>query len=146
MSYWNVLPNDTLAAVQHRNLTKVGGVTYSADEQAFAEQIRATLISPGPALGSQAAVQPLRSDLVGAATFVPGVPAHSWQAVACAGSSIGIKGMIVAGKAMALTAADLYSDTAIIEAAKEELRRRRGGAAFQYTTLAPPKPPLDYRR
>ena len=165
MSYWNVLPNETLAAVQHRNLTKVGGVIYSADEQAFAEKLRATLISPGPALGSQAAVQPLRSGLVGAAstdlgdiswnvptveldaaTFVPGVPAHSWQAVACAGSSIGIKGMIVAAKAMALTAADLYSDTTLIDAAKEELHRRRGGAAFKYTTLAPPKPPLNYRR
>jgi aminobenzoyl-glutamate utilization protein B len=165
MSYWNVLPNETLAAVQHRNLTRVGGVTYSADEQAFAEKIRATLISPATPMGSQSAVQPMRTGAVGsastdlgdiswnvptaeldAATFVPGVPAHSWQAVACAGSSIGIKGMIVAAKAMALTAADLYSDTTLIDAAKEELHRRRGGAAFKYTTLAPPKPPLDYRR
>lgn len=165
MSYWNLLPNETLAAVQHRNLVKVGGVTYSAEEQAFAEKLRATLISPEVPLGSQATVQPLRSGMVGsastdlgdiswnvptveldAATFVPGVPAHSWQAVACAGSSIGIKGMLVAAKAMALAAADLYSDPGIIAAAKEEFHRRRGGAAFTYTTLAPPAPPLDYRK
>jgi aminobenzoyl-glutamate utilization protein B len=165
MSYWNVLPNETLAAVQHRNLVEVGGVTYSAEEQAFAEKLRATLISPEVRLGSQAEVQPLRSGTVGtastdlgdiswhvptveldAATFVPGVPAHSWQAVACAGSSIGAKGMIVAAKAMALAAADLVSDSRLIAAAKEELHRRRGGAAFKYTTLAPPTPPLDYRR
>jgi hypothetical protein len=43
-SYWNVLPNQTLAAVQHRNLQRVGGVEYTADEQAVAERLRATLI------------------------------------------------------------------------------------------------------
>ncbi|MGE5200356.1 MAG: amidohydrolase, partial [Rhodospirillaceae bacterium] len=136
MSYWNVLPNDTLAAVLHRNLEKVGGVRYTADEQAFAEKIRATLIDPGTPMGSQTGVQPMRSGLVAAAstdvgdvswnvpavamsaaTFVPGVPAHTWQAVACAGSSIGIKGMLVAAKAMALTVSDLLGDPAIVAAA-----------------------------
>ena len=165
MSYWNVLPNETLAAVQHRNLVKVGGVNYSAEEQAFADAIRATLISPAAPMGSQAGVQPLRSGAVGAAstdlgdiswnvptvemdaaTFVPGVPAHSWQAVACAGSSVGIKGMIVAAKTMALTAVELYGDPAIIVAAKAEFSKRRGGDGFTYATLAPPKPPLDYRK
>jgi len=165
MSYWNVLPNDTLAAVQHRNLADVGGVTYSAEEQAFAEKIRATLISPGAPLGSQQEVQPMRSGTVApastdlgdiswnvptvevdAATFVPGVPAHSWQAVACAGSSIGVKGMVVAAKSMALTVSDLYGDPGLVAAAREEFLRRRGGPGFKYTTLAPSVPPLDYRR
>jgi aminobenzoyl-glutamate utilization protein B len=163
-SYWNVLPNDTLAAVQHRNLTKVGGIVYTAEEQAFAEKLRATLISPAAVLGSQTSVQPMRAGLVGpastdmgdlswnvptaqmgAATFVPGVPAHSWQAVACAGSSIGIKGMLVAAKTMALTAGDLLADPRILAAAKEEFVRRRGGA-YAYTSLAPDRPPLDYRK
>jgi aminobenzoyl-glutamate utilization protein B len=164
-SYWNVLPNETLAGVQHRNLQRVGGVEYTAEEQAFAEKIRATLISPAAGLGSQSVVQPLRSGEVApastdmgdiswnvptvqmsAATFVPGVPAHSWQAVACAGSSIGIKGMLVAAKTIALTVSDLYSAPATIAAAKEEFLRRRGGAGFKYSTLAPPQPPLDYRK
>lgn len=164
-TYWNVLPNQTLATVQHRNLQRVGGVEYTADEQAFAERLRATLISPAAAPGSQSAVQPLRSGAVApastdmgdlswnvptvqmnAATFAPGVPAHSWQAVACAGSSIGIKGMLVAAKTMALTASDLYSAPATIAAAKEEFLRRRGGAGFKYSTLAPAQPPLDYRK
>jgi aminobenzoyl-glutamate utilization protein B len=74
------------------------------------------------------------------------VPAHSWQAVACAGSSIGMKGMLVAAKTMALTMSDLYSAPATIAAAKEEFLRRRGGAGFKYSTLAPPQPPLDYRK
>jgi aminobenzoyl-glutamate utilization protein B len=165
MSYWNVLPNDTLAAVQHRNLERVGGVRYSAEEQAFAEQIRSTLVGPGTPMGSEAAVRPLRLGGVGAAstdlgdiswnvpavamnaaTFVPGVSAHSWQAVACAGSSVGIKGMIVAAKTMALTLTDLYGDPRLLASAKEEFLRRRGGDGFKYTTLAPSRPPLDYRK
>jgi aminobenzoyl-glutamate utilization protein B len=50
--YWSILPNETLAVVQHRNLSKVAGVEYSAEEQAFAEKIRATLISPATPMGS----------------------------------------------------------------------------------------------
>ena len=41
---------------------------------------------------------------MGAATWVPGTPAHSWQAVAAGGTSIGNKGMLVAAKTLALTA------------------------------------------
>jgi aminobenzoyl-glutamate utilization protein B len=164
-SYWNVLPNETLAAVQHRNLSKVGGVEYSAEEQAFAERIRATLINPAAPMGSQRNVQPLRLGDVGsastdmgdiswnvptvqmtAATFAPGVPAHSWQAVACSGMSIGVKGMIVAAKTMALTVAYLFSDPATLAKAREEFLRKRGGAEFNYTSLAPAEPPFDFRK
>ena len=164
MSYWNVLPNDTLAAAQHRNLVEVGGVEYSAEEQAFAERLRATLIGPPAAMESPAAVQPMKVGTVGpastdlgdvswivptveveAATFVPGVAAHTWQAVACASSSIGTKGMLVAAKAMALTAADLYRDPGVLAKARTEFLRRRG-AGYTYTSLAPDKPPLEYRK
>ena len=81
-----------------------------------------------------------------AATWVPGTPAHSWQAVAAGGTSIGVKGMIVAAKSMALTAIDLFTDPAHVQSARAELDRRRG-AAFKYTTkLANRKPALDYRK
>ena len=49
-----------------------------------------------------------------AATFVPGVPAHSWQAVACTGMSIGFKGMMVAAKTLALTTQELYQQPGTI--------------------------------
>lgn len=164
-SYWSVLPNEVLAAVQHRNLTKVGGVDYSPEEQAFAEKIRATLISPTTPMGSQTQVQPMTVGRVGsastdmgdiswnvptvqmnAATFTPGVPAHSWQAVACAGMSIGVKGMIVAAKTMALTVSDLFKDPATLAKAKGEFLEKRGGAEFKYTTIVPTRPPFDYRK
>ena len=38
------------------------------------------------------------------ACWVPGTPGHSWQAVACGGTTIGKKGMQLAAKALAATA------------------------------------------
>ena len=81
-----------------------------------------------------------------AATWVPGTPAHSWQAVACGGMSIGHKGMMVAAKTMALSAIDLFNDKKLIEAAKMELNEKRG-ADFKYEALLGDiDPPLDFRK
>ena len=81
-----------------------------------------------------------------AATWVPGTSAHSWQAVAAGGTTIGYKGMMVAAKTMALTGADLFSSPATIDAAKAELVAKRG-ASFKYeTALGDQKPQLDYRK
>ncbi len=166
MSYWNVLPNETLTAVAHRNLTKVGGVEYTAGEQAFADKLRTTLIDARTPMGAQKEIAPMKIGLVGsastdvgdiswnvptaqltAATFVPGVPAHSWQATACTGMSIGFKGMIVAAKTMALTVSDLFKDPATIARAKEEFLKKRGGPDFKYSSIVGNRqPPLDYRK
>ncbi|MBO4355381.1 MAG: amidohydrolase [Clostridia bacterium] len=58
------------------------------------------------------------------ACFTAGAPGHSWQNVSLAGSSIGFKGMLHAAKAMALTAATLYTDKSLIDEAKAELISR----------------------
>jgi len=163
---WNVLPNEYLSGVMHKNLERVGGFAYTAEEQKFAEEIRKTLTeTPTVAIGSQERIQPVRIGAVGsastdladvswnvptaqvvAATFVPGVPAHSWQATACAGGTIGVKGMMVAAKTMALTTADLFTDPTHIQNARAEFDRKRG-PGFTYTTrLADRKPALDYRK
>ena len=52
------------------------------------------------------------------ATWVPGTPAHSWQATATGGMGIGIKAAVVAAKTLALTAAQLYQSPETIAAAK----------------------------
>jgi aminobenzoyl-glutamate utilization protein B len=163
---YNVLPNEYLTGVMHRNLEQVGGITYTAEEKTFAEELRKTLTEPPTVdLGSEARVEPSRAGGAGSAstdladvswnvptvqvtgaTFVPGVPAHSWQATACAGGTIGVKGMIVAAKSMALTAADLFSDTAHIQKAKAEFDRKRGAGFVYKTRLADRKPALDYRK
>jgi aminobenzoyl-glutamate utilization protein B len=81
-----------------------------------------------------------------AATWVPGTAAHSWQAVAAGGTSIGAKGMMVAAKTMSLTTMDLFTDPSHIVKAKAEFEKRRG-PAFEYRTrLDRGKPALDYRK
>jgi aminobenzoyl-glutamate utilization protein B len=163
---WNVLPNEYLSSVMTKNLERIGGFGYTPEELRFAEDIRKTLTeTPSVAIGSQEKVQPSRVGAVGtastdladvswnvptvsmtAATFVPGVPAHSWQATACAGSTIGVKGMMVAAKAMALTTMDLFIDPSHIQKARAEFDQKRG-PGFVYTTrLADRKPALDYRK
>jgi len=82
---------------------------------------------------------------IGAATWVPGTPAHSWQAIAAGGTSIGNKGMIVAAKTLAMTAVDLFTDAELLKAAKAEYRERVG-PDFRYVSLVGDRdPPLDYR-
>jgi aminobenzoyl-glutamate utilization protein B len=83
---------------------------------------------------------------LGAATWVPGTAAHSWQATAASGMSIGAKGMMVAAKTMALTAADLFTNPATITAAKAEMDQRRGKDFVYRTRLGDRKPALDYRK
>jgi len=80
------------------------------------------------------------------ATWVPGTPAHSWQAVAAGGMSIGLKGMENATKILTLTAVRLMQDAELIRSAKAEFEQRRG-AGFKYVSVVGDrKPPLDYRR
>lgn len=80
-----------------------------------------------------------------AATWVPGTPAHSWQAVAAGGTSIGTKGMMVAAKTLALTGMQLLEDPKALDEAKKEFMKKRG-ADFNYTPmLGDRKPALNYR-
>ena len=159
-----VLPNHTLARLVHDNLVAMGGIEYNADEQAFALAIRKTLISPRRELGSEQRVAPyqLRQSMgstdvgdvswlvptVGfsTATWVPGTPAHSWQAVAAGGMSIGHKGMGLASRLLAKSAAQLIMQPEVIAEAKAELRRSQGPDFVYAALLGDREPPLDYRK
>jgi aminobenzoyl-glutamate utilization protein B len=163
---YNVLPNEYLSGVMNRSLERVGGFSYTPEEARFAEEIRKTLTDPPDvAVGSQEKVRPMRSGAVNSsstdyadvswnvpavsmtgATFAPGVPAHSWQATACAGSTIGVKGMMVAAKSMALTTVDLFSDPTHIQKARAEFDQKRGPNFVYKTRLADRKPALEYRK
>jgi len=162
---YGLLPNDALGRVMDANLRLVGPPRWTAEEVEFAKTIAATLpprqTPPPPETAIQAygtTGDGLGSTDVGdvsyvtptvglrVATWAPGTPSHSWQAVAASGSSLGAKGAVVAAKTLALTAADLFRSPETIAAAKQELDRRRG-PGFVYRSLAGErKPPLDYRR
>ena len=70
------------------------------------------------------------------ATYAYGSPGHSWQIVACTGTSIGEKGLLVAAQAMAASAVDIYLDPSIVEAAREDFEKRR--QAYPFVSLLPP--------
>ena len=80
-----------------------------------------------------------------AATWVPGTSAHTWQAVAAGGTSIGIKGMLIAAKTIALTAQDVFTDPDLIIRANEELKERIGKNDPYKALIGDRDPPLDYR-
>ncbi|MEY3432184.1 MAG: hypothetical protein RL131_120 [Bacteroidota bacterium] len=164
---YNVLPNETLAKIMHKNLMQVGGVEYSEEEKKFATEIQKTVSSSSmPSIQKASEVESYAlngltsaSTDVGdvswvvptaglsTATWVPGIPAHSWQAVACDGMSIGLKGMMVAAKTIALSAADIFLKPSIVEESVKELHRVRGEVDFKYQSLAGDrKAPLDYRK
>ncbi len=159
-----LLPNDVLAEVMHKNLTTIGGVKYTPEELKYAEEISKTEGMGIREIASAANIQSLASGVLGSAstdvgdvswavptvglstaTWVPGTPAHSWQAVAAGGMSIGRKGMMVAAKTLAITAIDLFQNEKVIADAKAEFEKRRG-ADFKYKALVGDrKPALNYR-
>jgi len=159
-----LLPNLTLQKLMHDNLSKIGGLEYTAEETAFADKIAKSLGQDGVDINTAKNIQPYKTEAkafgstdvgdvsfavptvgMSAATWVPGTPAHSWQAVASGGTSIGNKGMMVAAKTLTLTAIDLFKNKQLVSDAKKEFIERRG-ADFKYIPLLGDRAPaLDYR-
>lgn len=161
---YNILPNTALARVMYDNLTVVGGVDYDAEERRFAEVMHGTLPEGVPEIDSASEVQPFDPDPptgmassdvgdvswvvpttgLSTATYVPGVVSHTWQAAAVSGTSIGVKGMLVAAETMARTAVDLISNPDLVAEARGEFEERRGGGSY-VPFIGDRDPPLDYR-
>ena len=154
---------ESLQKRMHENLEKIGGYFYDEKEKAFAEKISKTLglklntkyvegvmpYDPEGKAGGSTDVGDVSFAVptVGlrAATWVPGTSAHSWQAVAAGGTSIGIKGMMIAAKTLALTGMQLIDDPEAISLAKKEFLNQRG-LDFKYVPLLGNREPaLDYR-
>jgi aminobenzoyl-glutamate utilization protein B len=162
---YNLLANEALSKTMDTNLRLVGGYTYTEQEKDFAQKIQKTFTSAVPKLESTSTIIGFGANgdkggstdvgdvswvvpTVGlsTATWVPGTPAHSWQAVAAGGMSIGSKGMMMAAKTLAGTAMDLFDSPAVIEEAKKEFDNKRPGD-FKYQALVGDrKPALDYRK
>ena len=80
-----------------------------------------------------------------AAIWAAGTAAHTWQAAATSGMSIGQQGLVVAAKALALTAIDLFTDPALVQAAKDDFKKQTAGESY-YTAIPPQQKPLiNYR-
>jgi aminobenzoyl-glutamate utilization protein B len=163
---YSILPNDVLGHVVDGNLHRVGAPQWNAQEVAFAQKLQKTL-GPGelPPVSSAQTIRKYRVNgqkyastdsgdvswvtplaTLNTATWVPGTPAHSWQATAASGMSIGTKAAVVAAKTLALSAAELYQSPDEIAAAKAEFNKSRGPNFVYKPLIGDRKPPLDYRK
>jgi aminobenzoyl-glutamate utilization protein B len=159
---FDLLPNDALGHVMDANLRRVGPPTEGPQERAFIAAIQRSFpagttepsgIQPyssgGPGMGSTDVGDvsyTVPTVGLGIATWAPGTAAHSWQAVAASGSSVGVNGAVTAAKVLALTASQLMQSPETLRAAREELDRRRGPNFVYRTLLNSEAPALDYRR
>ncbi|WP_324829083.1 amidohydrolase [Qipengyuania zhejiangensis] len=159
-----LLVNQTLARVMDAKLQSLGGIEYTAEERAWAEEISRSFGTNAEPIDSAAKVQPYETSLgygstdvgdvswatptvgVRTATWVPGTSAHSWQAVAASGNSIGHKGAQLAAKALTLTAVELFTNPGLRAAARAEFDASRGEGYEYLSLLGDRDPPLDFRK
>ena len=156
---YEILVNQTGTRLLHGNLTTLGPITYTEEEQSFARAIqKAVGIEERGVVG---AVQPLKdpppaepeggsTDVGDVSWLVPTInltvvtgvwnsPWHAWPVVATGGMSIGHKGMLYAAKAMAMTAVDLFLDAPTRDAIRAEFTKQTVG--FVYKPWVPAGPP-----
>ena len=158
-----LMPNDILARVARENLTRLNDLKYDADEMKFAVRLRESITDKMPPIDDVGRVFDTTGKTIMGSTdvgdvswqvptsgfstacWVPGTPAHSWQAVACGGTTIGKKGMLLAAKVLASSAWDLYQDPKLLTEAKAEFTRRLGDRKYTPMLEKDQAPPLDYR-
>jgi aminobenzoyl-glutamate utilization protein B len=160
---YELLVNLAAAGVLQSNLSWLGPLEFSEEEQRFARSIqKATGVEP---VGLVQAVTPLQlepgstdrgsTDVADVSWIVPavdltvttspaGAPWHAWPVVATGGMSIGHKGLIYAAKALAVTAVDLYIDEKHLEGIWTEFESRTRDHVYQgYIPEGPPPIPHD---
>lgn len=155
---YEVLVNRTGAGVLQKNLEILGPITYTPEEQAFAQKIQQE--QGGKIVELDGKIYPLRETLehpVGGSTdvgdvswLVPEITLvattapkntawHGWSVVACGGMSIGHKGLILASKSLAMTMVDLFENEQLRKDIRAEFEKRKG--AFVYKPYIPEGPP-----
>jgi aminobenzoyl-glutamate utilization protein B len=155
-SCYGYLPNSAMADLLYGNLETVRPPAFSAEERAFARELVKTVVDEPPSEatvldgglvrvgeetgpysqddGDLSWVCPLNTFHV--AAWPDGVPAHTWQAAASTGTSIGTKAMTVAARTLALTGVDLFTDPSALARVRAEWQERTRG--FTYRCLVPP--------
>src|SRR5262249_48179026 len=144
---WEMNVNPPGERLLHDNLTWLGPIAYTEEEQGFAKAIQKE--TGVPQVGLRAAIEPLEGqEAKGGSTDVGDIswiaptlhvsvttapvdaPWHGWPVVACGGMSIGHKGMIQASKTLAATAIDLFEDPAALAAVQADFREKTKGVVY----------------
>ena len=152
---YEMLTNNAFADLTYQNLKDVPAIEYTLEDREFARKIQDTLAketcakerhkfgSDGPMyegiaernMGKLAPMtgssdsgdvsQLVPMNLFTAAAWPLGVAPHTWQAAACAGSSLGQKAAHWAAKVIAGTAYDILTDPEKREKIRKEFEERR---------------------
>lgn len=153
-----IISNAPLSELITANLERVGPPKFSESELTFARRLQAPLAAelgtPFPlAIDERVHRATPNSKLSRGSTDVGDIswriptgglktacfpaesPGHSWQNVACIGSTIGEKGTLYAAKVLAATTLDLLEDQRLIAAAKADFDERMKGR--KYFTFIP---------
>jgi aminobenzoyl-glutamate utilization protein B len=153
-----IIPNLPLSKLILKNFKKVGPPRFDQDDLGLARQLQTALrddlgvkeakplndtIEELPATPYQDNGSTDVGDIswhvptggLSAVCFAAGSPGHSWQNVAAIGSPIGHKGMMVAARVLALSAADLLQDPQVLKEAKSDFQERMKDR--KYTTKIP---------
>jgi aminobenzoyl-glutamate utilization protein B len=153
-----LIPNLPLSKLVLANMKKVGPPQFDKADLDLARQLQTSLredfglkepkplndtIDDLPAVPYQDAGSTDVGDIswlvptsgLSTACFAAGSPGHSWQNVAAVGSPIGHKGMLVAAKVLALSAAELLQNPKAVEEAKADFQERM--KERKYTTKVP---------
>jgi aminobenzoyl-glutamate utilization protein B len=153
---YEILINETGARLLHQNLTWLGPLRYTPEEEAFGKALQAA--AGVEARGLDGSIDPLEgqekeggsTDVGDVSWNVPtlhlsmataprGVPWHAWPVVAAGGMSIGHKGLMQASKTLAATMVDLFDDPAARAAVRAEFETKTKG--FVYKPAIPDGPP-----
>ena len=155
---YQMMPNMEFSKLLHEIMNGVEQEPWTEDEKKFAAELNATMpelyekniarygAEKGAALHE--GVTPLvvydgfgSSDVGDVQHIVPGVsfgtatanigaPGHSWQFSACSGHSIGMKGMILACKVIALFGLRIIESPEVLEAARLEFAQSMDGKSY----------------
>jgi len=160
---WEMLPNFVGAKLLFENLTWLGPITYTEEEQEFAREIQRNTgvepvglkgevkpidLEPGPPDGGSTDVADVSWNVptihLSVTTAAYGAPWHAWPVVATGRMSIGHKGMLYAAKAMAATIVDLYQRPDQLEAVRNEFETKTEGIEYvAYIGDRKPPVPID---
>ncbi len=122
------LDPDLVEGEIHKFMTDTGDKPYIHQGVLDQEQARSVIVSGSSDSGDVSWIMPMNLFLT--AAWPLGVPAHSWQATAASGSTLGTKVMHYAAEILLGIAYDLLNDPALVETAQAEFKERTKNAKY----------------
>jgi aminobenzoyl-glutamate utilization protein B len=155
------LLNRTLTELLDRSLRAAGAPVWSDAEQEFARKLQRATGKPeqglfagiGPLPAEPVPAQGGSTDAAEVSRITPtgklrvacapiDTPWHAWPVVACAGTSIGHKCVRTAARALSAAALELFTDPALVAAARAEFAKATEGKPYRCPIPAEQQPPL----